>query len=544
MRRRKLVIALAAAAVFGVLVVPASAELHRVTVTLVTGQTLTMTVDVPPGSSVQSIQIPGLPAPVQSITDLGPVATPTPVPVPTAVPTRPPAPEVPTPRPAQEPSRQQGGNDGSGGGGRPTPAAPNQGSGSKGGGKRTPAGGRSARAELRSAERRARGRDQGRQASTSTATTRRATPTARRPSTTRPSRSRCRARRASACRTSSSRSSASRRSCCRSTRPPASSTACAGRCSPRSTRSRPTTAATSTSPPPAPSGWMQFMPGTWELYGVDGNQDGVEDPYNPVDAIFAAARYLRAAGADKDLRAAIYAYNHADWYVDSVILRARYIGGLPADLVGSLSGLTQGRFPVQAKAAYAKEVRRKDIKGTAGGQEPRLRGRVQLAAQGHQDLRPPRRPGGRRERRPHRQGRREPPARHLRRAAGRLRQHLHVRAPQGRRREVPDAEAALGRQGPGRARAAPADARRRARRPRVGHDRGRGEGAQGVQGPRRREAAPRRSAPRLPPRSACSPTPTARTPRRPAASSSPTSARRTSAATSTASSASIAPAST
>src|ERR1044071_3364444 len=90
MRRRTLGIALAAAAaVFGVLVVPASAELHRVSVKLVTGQTLTMTVDVPPGASVQSIQIPGLPAPVQSVTDLGPVATPTPTPVPqpSAVPT-------------------------------------------------------------------------------------------------------------------------------------------------------------------------------------------------------------------------------------------------------------------------------------------------------------------------------------------------------------------------------------------------------------------------------------------------------------------------
>ncbi len=92
-------------------------------------------------------------------------------------------------------------------------------------------------------------------------------------------------------------------------------------------------------------GWMQFMPATWEMYGVDGNQDGKKDPYNPVDAIFAAARYLRAAGADKDLRAAIFAYNHADWYVDSVILRARFIGGLPADLVGSLSGPDAGPLP-------------------------------------------------------------------------------------------------------------------------------------------------------------------------------------------------------
>ena len=115
-------------------------------------------------------------------------------------------------------------------------------------------------------------------------------------------------------------------------------------------------------------GWMQFMPATWEMYGVDGNQDGLEDPYNPVDAIFAAARYLRAAGADTDLRAAIFAYNHADWYVDSVILRAQYIGGLPADLVGSLSGLTQGRFPVQAKATYAQEVTRKDVKRAQAGE--------------------------------------------------------------------------------------------------------------------------------------------------------------------------------
>ena len=50
-------------------------------------------------------------------------------------------------------------------------------------------------------------------------------------------------------------------------------------------------------------GWMQFMPSSWETYGVDANGDGVKDPYNPVDAIFAAARYLKAAGADTDLRA-------------------------------------------------------------------------------------------------------------------------------------------------------------------------------------------------------------------------------------------------
>jgi soluble lytic murein transglycosylase-like protein len=100
-------------------------------------------------------------------------------------------------------------------------------------------------------------------------------------------------------------------------------------------------------------GWMQFMPSTWKRYGVDANDDGTKDPYNPVDAIFAAARYLKAAGAADNLQKAIFAYNHADWYVDSVVLRARLISGLPADFVGSLTGLTQGRFPVHARSTYA-----------------------------------------------------------------------------------------------------------------------------------------------------------------------------------------------
>uniref|UniRef100_UPI0035652332 lytic murein transglycosylase n=1 Tax=Paraconexibacter sp. TaxID=2949640 RepID=UPI0035652332 len=109
-------------------------------------------------------------------------------------------------------------------------------------------------------------------------------------------------------------------------------------------------------------GWMQFMPPSWKAYGVDANRDGKKDPYNPVDAIFAAARYLKAAGADDDIRKAIFAYNHADWYVDSVLMRARLIGGLPADLVGSLTGLTQGHFPVHAKATYADDLSEKDAK--------------------------------------------------------------------------------------------------------------------------------------------------------------------------------------
>jgi hypothetical protein len=69
-------------------------------------------------------------------------------------------------------------------------------------------------------------------------------------------------------------------------------------------------------------GWMQFMPETWAYYGVDANGDGVKDPNNPEDAIFAAARYLSASGMPENTWDAIWAYNHADWYVEDVLEHA------------------------------------------------------------------------------------------------------------------------------------------------------------------------------------------------------------------------------
>jgi transglycosylase-like protein with SLT domain len=59
-------------------------------------------------------------------------------------------------------------------------------------------------------------------------------------------------------------------------------------------------------------GPMQFMPATWAAYG----HGDVRNPYN---AIMGAARYLRANGAPRNLRGAVYAYNHADAYVDAVL---------------------------------------------------------------------------------------------------------------------------------------------------------------------------------------------------------------------------------
>jgi hypothetical protein len=104
-------------------------------------------------------------------------------------------------------------------------------------------------------------------------------------------------------------------------------------------------------------GWMQFLPSSWEAFGLDANGDGRKDPYNPVDAICAAASYLKLAGGNQDLYQAIFAYNHADWYVQEVLLYARAYGRLPSDLVGSLTGLTEGaRFPIAANARYADDI--------------------------------------------------------------------------------------------------------------------------------------------------------------------------------------------
>lgn len=73
-------------------------------------------------------------------------------------------------------------------------------------------------------------------------------------------------------------------------------------------------------------GPMQFMPGTWRAYGVDGDGDGRADVMNPYDAVPAAAGYLCANGAGRGGAAlwnAIWHYNHADWYVRDVLSLAR-----------------------------------------------------------------------------------------------------------------------------------------------------------------------------------------------------------------------------
>jgi murein DD-endopeptidase MepM/ murein hydrolase activator NlpD len=81
-------------------------------------------------------------------------------------------------------------------------------------------------------------------------------------------------------------------------------------------------------------GWMQFMPSTWLRWGTDADGNGTADPWNPVDAIYSAARYLAASGAASDIRQAVFSYNHAEWYVNDVMEVAQLYGssgGAPVD---------------------------------------------------------------------------------------------------------------------------------------------------------------------------------------------------------------------
>ncbi len=70
-------------------------------------------------------------------------------------------------------------------------------------------------------------------------------------------------------------------------------------------------------------GPMQFIPSTWSVVGVDGDNDGKRNPQDIDDAALASAVYLCSGkgdlATDAGLRAAVFRYNHSDEYVDLVL---------------------------------------------------------------------------------------------------------------------------------------------------------------------------------------------------------------------------------
>jgi membrane-bound lytic murein transglycosylase B len=72
-------------------------------------------------------------------------------------------------------------------------------------------------------------------------------------------------------------------------------------------------------------GPMQFLPGTWARYGIDGNGDGRADIHNFSDALFSAAHYLCANGGNvaSKLPSAVWHYNHSQNYTAQVLALAQ-----------------------------------------------------------------------------------------------------------------------------------------------------------------------------------------------------------------------------
>jgi hypothetical protein len=77
-------------------------------------------------------------------------------------------------------------------------------------------------------------------------------------------------------------------------------------------------------------GPAQFLASTWAEYGVDADGKEPPDRWDPADAIYGMANYLRASGAPGDYHKAIFAYNHADWYVAEVEHWASLYRGPPS----------------------------------------------------------------------------------------------------------------------------------------------------------------------------------------------------------------------
>jgi membrane-bound lytic murein transglycosylase B len=71
-------------------------------------------------------------------------------------------------------------------------------------------------------------------------------------------------------------------------------------------------------------GWPQFLPSSLVRYGVDANKDGRIDLFDPADAVFSVANYLKGYGwKESSSRAGkeevVYAYNHSRPYVEAIL---------------------------------------------------------------------------------------------------------------------------------------------------------------------------------------------------------------------------------
>ena len=146
-----------------------------------------------------------------------------------------------------------------------------------------------------------------------------------------------------------SRTSTYRLSCCRSIRPRVPRMTSRGRCSQRSTRSRRTSARTSTSPRPAPSAGCSSFRARGRSTTSPRAIRAPRIPITPPTRSSPLPSTSTPPEQRTNLPAAIYAYNHSAAYVQSVMLRAELLAGVPSTLVDSVSSLAEGSFPIELR---------------------------------------------------------------------------------------------------------------------------------------------------------------------------------------------------
>jgi cell wall-associated NlpC family hydrolase len=104
-------------------------------------------------------------------------------------------------------------------------------------------------------------------------------------------------------------------------------------------------------------GPMQFLAGTWAQYGLDGDNDGQANRWDPADAIVSAANFLKSNGAPDDVPAAVFAYNHSQTYVEQVLAWANlYANAYGPGAAGEAQrpiGAAAPNAAAQAAVAYA-----------------------------------------------------------------------------------------------------------------------------------------------------------------------------------------------
>lgn len=118
-------------------------------------------------------------------------------------------------------------------------------------------------------------------------------------------------------------------------------------------------------------------------YGVDANKNGTASPWEIEDAIHSTAHYLNSSGYSKNVDQALYAYNHADWYIKKVKdAAAKYKAEATySPNPGSIPPLKPGSFMVPAAGPKSSGYGMR----TLGG-KTRLHAGVDISGQGKTDI--------------------------------------------------------------------------------------------------------------------------------------------------------------